>query len=291
MDSIAIVGLGAIGCHSAQLIARARVKKLVLIDRDIVESSNLERQPLYSAKDIGRPKAEAASAKLKEQFPETEIIFHVADLDSSNPHLLDSEMVLDCTDNLETRFLINEICLKEGIPWIHSAAISDVCTVMPFPKGAACFRCIFQGIGSNETCDTAGVNPLAPVAAAALQVSEAMQFGSQLMHRLDFAKGTSESFSLKKNPACPACNGNYEYLSGKFSTRSIRLCGTGSFQIRGRQLDLAEVRERLARISEVRDFGSCISMEGLTLFSDGRALIKADSEAQARSKYARMIGS
>ncbi len=289
--SAAVVGLGGIGCASANLLVRAGVKKLVLIDRDIVDESNLQRQLLFENSDIGKPKALAASDSLSRINGKTKLFAEACDLDRNNVNLLNQDIVLDCTDNLETRFLINEYCKNKRIPWVYSAAIRNECFVLAVLPSGPCLRCLFDDFAPGETCETMGVTGWSVVLAASLQVNEAVKillgrpYISEMM-RFDLWKNKFESFSLRKNSSCPVCKGTYDYLSGKKGSNPVRLCGSGTYQIKGNPLNLIKLKKN----SEVKDFKVCIGIGDVTVFSDGRALIKASSETEARSKYSRLIG-
>ncbi|MBI2574878.1 ThiF family adenylyltransferase [Candidatus Woesearchaeota archaeon] len=302
-SSVAIVGVGAIGCMASELLARSGIGKLVLIDRDVVDESNIQRQTLFTEADIGKAKAAQAKAALEKINPEVSVTAHVADLDYENAGVLNSNLVLDCTDNMEARFLINEYCVKNRIPWIHSAAIRTSGTVIAFPQEASmpCFRCIFSGQGQSETCDTAGVSNSITAAIAAIQVSEAIKLllGMQVeqkMVRLDLMSNELLKLSMKKSSSCPVCIGVYDYLSGKKGSTAVKLCGTGSYQIKGKRIDLQLLKQAMEKSAgeigamDVKDFGCCLSFGSITIFSDGRALVKAEDEAGARAKYARVVG-
>ncbi len=308
-SSVAVVGIGAIGCLASELLARSGIGKLVLIDRDVVDESNLHRQALFTAEDIGMAKAIQAKAALEKINPEVSVTDHVADLDCTNAGMIKADLVLDCTDNLEARFLINEYCSKNRIPWVHSAAVRTSGTVIPFVPAASstsapCFRCIFSGQGQSETCDTVGVSNSITAAIAAIQVSEATKLllgipAEEKMIRLDLLSNELLKLSMKKSSSCPVCSGTYEYLSGKRGSKAVKLCGTGSYQVKGKSVDLRLLKQAMEKSADasgaigvmgVKDFGYCLSFGSITIFSDGRALVKASDEKQARAKYARMVG-
>lgn len=301
-SSVAIVGIGAIGCMASELLARSGIGSLIIIDRDIVDGSNLQRQTLFTSADIGKAKAAQAKAELERINPEVSITAHVADLDCKNISMAKADLVLDCTDNLEARFLINEYCRKNRIPWIHSAAVKTSGTIIAFQQSISspCFRCIFSESSQSETCDTVGVSNSITAAIAAIQVSEAVKLllGMPVegkMMRLDLLGNGFAKVSLKKRSSCPVCIGVYDYLGGKKGSKAVKLCGTCSYQVKGKKVDLQLLKQSLeksadAADSDVKDFGYCLSFGGITIFSDGRALVKAVDEKQARAKYARIIG-
>ncbi|MBI2142256.1 ThiF family adenylyltransferase [Candidatus Woesearchaeota archaeon] len=302
-SSVAVVGIGAIGCLASELLARSGIGKLILIDRDVVDESNLHRQVLFTAEDVGMAKAAQAKAALEKINPEVSVTAHAADLDCMHADMIKADLVLDCTDNMEARFLINEYCRKNRVPWVHSAAVMTSGTVIAFPQEASmpCFRCIFSGQGQSETCDTVGVSNSITAAIAAIQVSEAIKLllGMQVeqkMIRLDLMSNELLKLSMKKSSSCPVCNGVYEYLDGKKGSKAIKLCGTGSYQIKGKKVDLQLLKQAMEKSAGeigargVKDFGYCLSFGSITIFSDGRALVKASDEKQARAKYARLVG-
>ncbi len=291
-SSVAIVGVGGIGCASASLLVRSGVRKLVLIDRDVIDESNLQRQILFANSDIGKPKSIVAKEALERIGSNTKLVAEVADLDMHNVHLLDQDVVLDCTDNLETRFLINEFCRKNRIPFVYSAAIKNEASVFPVVPSGPCLRCLFGDSSvSNDTCELSGVTAPSVVFSASLQVSEAIKvlLGKvkvPVMARVDLWNNIYETFSVKKNPSCPVCRGIYDYLSGKKGNRLFKVCGREMFQFRGIKPKMDLLKKRKG----IKDFGSCLCMGDVTVFDDGRALVKARSLSEARSKYSKIMG-
>ncbi|MBI2663775.1 ThiF family adenylyltransferase [Candidatus Woesearchaeota archaeon] len=285
--SVVVVGAGAIGTAVLQHLSGS-IREITVIDRDFVEEGNLSRQRLYTREDVGMPKAAAAKKHLQSIKKAV-----VADLDRNNADLLNADLVLDCTDNFDARFLINDYCRKNNIPWIYAAVVRNTGTVYSVLPGKACFRCIFSNHSGLETCDTAGVAYSAVAATAGLQADGALKILSSQPHETDMVRISSKLLKLKvrKNKNCPACSGSYEYLAGKKGAGVVRLCGTGTYQVKGKKIDLQLLLKNLekSRVS-VRNFGSCIHFNGMTLFSDGRAIIKANSAAQAKSVYAGNVG-
>ena len=173
-SAVAIVGLGALGSVSAELLTRAGVERLILIDRDIVELDNLQRQGLFDERDIGKPKAEQAKLKLEKINSEIRLEAYFENLDSSTVNLLKGDLVLDCTDNLETRFLINDYCIKNKKPWIFASALGLAGFVFVIKPGGPCLSCIFKE-ASLETCETAGVLNTITTLVGAVQTNEAIK--------------------------------------------------------------------------------------------------------------------
>ena len=302
--SVAVVGLGALGTVAAEILARAGVGKLVIVDRDIVEITDLQRQLLYDEGDVGKPKALATAGKLRRINSEIAIVSAAADIDRKNisKTVGKPDVVLDCTDNLETRFLINEYCLKNKLVWVHAAAIRETAQLMAFDFRATnqqpCFSCIFGNSAAEGTCDTVGVLSSATAIIAAMQATAAIKLligfaATPEMLRLNVLQNELTKIAVKKNPNCSSCgkDSKYNYLGGRKTKSAVVMCGRGSYQIKGKTVDVAKLKLRLLRMEEnVADFGECISFRNITLFKDGRALIKADSAEKAKADYARYVG-
>ncbi|MGB2589614.1 MAG: ThiF family adenylyltransferase [Candidatus Acidiferrum sp.] len=309
-----VVGCGAIGAAAAGLLVRAGVGRIRVIDRDFVETSNLQRQTLFDEEDARSaiPKAVAAEHKLRSFNSSVSVQGLVADLNPRNVEelLADFDLVLDGTDNFETRFLINDYAVQTSRPWIYAAAVASYGVTMAIRPGQTpCLACLLEssvgGHGLEETCDTVGI--LGPVAnlVASLEVAEALKLlagREEALHdRLvscDVWSGRFQSVGVARNPACRACAlREFSYLEGQVQPH-ITLCGRDSVQIheRGRVLDLGELRGRLATtVSDVRhnDFLLSFRVEPyqMTVFTDGRAILKGTKDpAVARSLYARYIG-
>jgi len=313
-SSVVIVGCGAIGAAAAGLLVRAGVGRVRILDRDFVEPSNLQRQTLFDEADAlaALPKAAAAERKLRAVNSSISIEGLVADLSSQNAAELLSgfDLILDGTDNFETRLLINDFAVSSRRPWIYAAAVASYgLTLTIRPGSTPCLACLLDscpnGHGIDATCDTVGV--LGPVVSlvASLEVAEALKLLSghpeALHHRLlscDVWTGRFQSVRVAQNPACRACaRREFTYLSGQ-SQPHITLCGRDSVQIheRSRSLDLAALRHRLApTVSDLRHNDFLLSFRvdpyQMTVFADGRAILKGTKDpAVARSLYARYIG-
>jgi molybdopterin/thiamine biosynthesis adenylyltransferase len=313
---VAIVGVGATGAATAGLLNRAGVGHLTLIDRDFVEPSNLQRQTLFDEADAlaSLPKAEAARRQLARINSGVRCTSHIADLVPANIDelLSQSDILLDCTDNFETRYLLNDYAVSTGKPWIYAAAIGAFAATMNIlpngPDRTACLACIFPAMpsGNVETCDTAGILSTAVNFAASLQVTETLKYLTgqpQLMRRTllshDLWTGErSEIATGKPRLDCEVCGQRlFRALSGE-GRPHITLCGRNSVQIHEhhRPTDLAALRERLASLGTVRSNGMLLRFERaphtITVFPDGRALVQGTTDiGLARSLYARFIGS
>ncbi len=288
---VVIVGVGALGSVVADLLCRAGVGKLTLIDRDYVEKHNLQRQSLYTEADIGQAKAVAALDHLKRINSTVKLLSHVTDLYYENVALLQGDVVVDGTDNMETRFLINEYCNKNKIPWVYGSAIRDEGYVKAFVPGQPCFRCLFGPVSGLETCDTSGVMNSITHLIASLQVSLALRLllGKQPAPDLFHVNAWVPSFeqlTVKKSSSCIVCKGTYECLSGKHQTPLIKFCGSSHYQIRGKPVSLTLLAKRLKGSS---NFGTCLRFGSLTIFPDGRVLIRAAGEDEARRLYREYI--
>jgi molybdopterin-synthase adenylyltransferase len=314
-SSVVIVGCGAIGAAAAGLMVRAGVGRVRILDRDFVEPSNLQRQTLFDEDDARAavPKAVAAERKLRAINSTVEVESLVADLNPRNAKelLAGFDLILDGTDNFETRLLINDVAIESARPWIYAAAVASYGVTMTVRPGLTpCLACLLEfssnGHGQQETCDTIGVlGPLVSLIAS-LQVTEALKLLSgreKALHgRLiscDVWSSRFQSIGVSQNAACRACvRRDFSYLRGQAQPH-ITLCGRDSVQIheRGRTLDLAALEARLATtVSDVRhnEFLLCFRVEPyqMTVFADGRAILKGTKDpAVARSLYARYIGS
>jgi adenylyltransferase/sulfurtransferase len=315
--SALLVGCGALGTHVADLLARAGVGRLVIVDRDFVETSNLHRQTLFDATDVaaGLPKAVAAARRLAAVNPEIAIEACAEQLDAGNIERLASgiDLVLDGTDNFDTRFVLNDFSLRRGIPWIYAACVGAYGLTMNILPGATpCLRCLVRSLpapGTLDTCDTAGV--IAPIAAAigAVEAAEAIKLlsgardiASRDLLAIDLWTNTMQHLRLSReemSTGCPACDrGEFEYLDRSRGARSVALCGRNAVQVLpgpGAGADLAALAERLRPLGPVVSNPYLVraQIEGLVLavFADGRAIISGtDDEARARSVYDRYVG-
>jgi len=292
--TVAIVGLGALGSVAAELLSRSGIGTLILLDRDTVEESNLQRQLLYTESDLGRSKAIAAVERLKVINSAIGLQAHPLHLSANNIELLKhADLVLDCTDNLTTRFLINDYCKKNKKIWIYAAAIKTAGYVMPIFSEGPCLRCFLQP-ASLETCDTVGVLNTVTTTIAALQVQIAIEIliGEEILPKLyhfDLANKTFETMTVKKNPSCPACQGKYLSLQLQEDVKVVQFCSTGRYQVTGHKIDLKRLKQRWEKVGKVIDDDQTLSFKNIFLFADGRALIKAKSEEEALSLYSRWV--
>lgn len=313
---VAILGCGALGSILANHLVRAGVGFVRLVDRDYLEYNNLQRQVLYDEEDIRQnlPKAVAAKNKLARINSQIEIEAVVADVSYANVESLVEgvDLVLDGMDNFETRFLVNDACVKHGIPWIYGGCIgTHGITMVVIPHQTACLRCVFETAPPPElspTCDTAGILGPAVNIIAALQATEALKFLSGNLPALDktlytYDVWTREAKALKIEglhlaTKCLTCvEKNFEYLKGEKGSRSATLCGRNAVQImldRPLELDFKALAEKLKDVGEVRYNAFLLKLQvdsyEITLFLDGRAIIQGTKDiSMARSLYSKYV--
>ncbi|HEV7300407.1 MAG TPA: ThiF family adenylyltransferase [Tepidisphaeraceae bacterium] len=319
---VLLVGCGALGTVVADYLARAGVGHLTIVDRDVVESTNLQRQTLFDEADVaaGTPKAVAAVERLRRVNSAVSLEPVVADVHQDNIESLAGvacdgqrvDLIVDGTDNAETRYLVNDVAVKHGLPWVYGAAVGVEGRVMAIePQRTACLRCVFPeapGPGELQTCDTAGV--LGPVAGvvASLQAATALRMlvGGGATNELV----TIDAWSLRlrsvstvdaKRPECPACGQrHFEFLDATSPATTV-LCGRDSVQLRPRaavKVDLAAVAAQWRSLGVVsqtpfllRFSPRGLEPDQLTLFNDGRVIVHGTSDpGRARTLVARFFG-
>jgi len=314
---VVLIGCGALGTHIANALVRAGIGRLVIADRDAVELNNLHRLVLLDEDDVrlALPKAEAARRKLQTINSEVQVEAVVTDVHAGNIERLiaGSDLILDGTDNFETRYLINDAAIKHDIPWVYGACIASQGLVMPIlPGDTPCLRCVFETMpppGASPTCDTAGIiSPVVQVVSA-LQVTEAIKILSghreAVVRRLLSVEVWENAFrafdvqSDRNSVDCPACKrGRFEFLSADAGSRWVTLCGRNAFQVRPAgdlQVDLEQLKSRLASVGKVTGSEFLLRFVAencrITLFADGRAILYgAADEATAKSLYAKYVG-
>ena len=309
----AIVGCGALGSLQAEGLARAGVGRLSIIDRDYVEAGNLQRQFLFDETDAAQslPKAAAAERRLKQINSTVRIDGIVADVNPGNIGELFAEidLILDGTDNFETRFLINDYAVRHGVPWIYGAAVGSYGISMPIiPVRTACFRCIYPEPPPHPqpTCETAGILSPATGMVASWQLGSALKIlsGNSInltarITSLDVWEGWVRQIEQPhRDPECPCCaKRDFSYLSAERQA-PVSLCGRNAVQIheRSKPLDLRELNRRLAPLGQVRVNEFALRFfpapYEMTVFPDGRAIVKGTTDiGVARSLYARYVGS
>lgn len=287
-STVLIMGCGALGTVAADMLARAGVGHLKIIDRDFIELTNLQRQVLFDERDVADaiPKAEAAKKKIARINSQVKVTAIVDDLNHGNieRHARGADLLIDGLDNFETRYLANDYAVKHGLPYIYGGAVSTVgmaYSVLPHTAGGEtaweqaglatpCYRCIFEEApppGQSPTCDTVGV--LGPMVAiiANFQVAEALKIltgnlerVSRTMLNIDLWANTISQLrvgNIRQESDCPCCtHQNFEYLEGKAGSSADAMCGRDAVQLRHHQsvdgIDLEEIAMRLSRHGEVR---------------------------------------
>jgi len=312
---VLIVGCGALGASHAEMLSRAGVGTLRIVDRDFVEFTNLQRQTLFKEEDAEQrlPKAAAAKKRIAEINSEVVVEEFVVDVNNSNVENLikDCDLVIDGTDNFLVRYLVNDACVKNGKSWIYGAAVSSYGTTMTvIPGETPCLRCIFEDMpdaGSSPTCDTSGV--IMPIIASisAVQVTEAIKLlvgDNSSLHRslmqIDIWSNDWHRIKLgEPNQDCKCCGQHeFEFLNAESREFSAVLCGRNAVQIappRPTDLDLVAFASRLNSAMAVKqnEYLVRFDIDGreVTVFRDARAIIKGtDDIAAARSIYARFVG-
>src|ERR1700726_1032231 len=312
---VVIVGCGATGSALASLLARSGVGTLRILDRDYVEPSNLQRQALFDENDAREsvPKAIAAARQIARFNSQIVVEPHVADLAPANVDSLlrGCDLILDGTDNFETRYLINDYAVKHSLPWIYAAAVGSYgVTLNMLPGKTACLACIFPDTpqGMVETCETSGILNTAVNLVASIAATEAVKLllgGAAAEHLRKtlwscdvWTNEQAEITAANPRPGCRACGErDFVHLAGE-GRPHITMCGKNSVQIheRARPIDFAEMQQRLQAHGTVRHNEFVLKFwrepYEMTLFSDGRAIIKGTTDAAiARSLYARYVGS
>ncbi len=315
---VTLCGCGALGTVLANHLARAGVGSIRVIDRDFIETHNLQRQILFDERDVAEnlPKAEAAARKMRAINSSIAVEPVVTDLDHTNilDLVSDADLILDGTDNFETRYLINDAAVKLGKPWIYGGVIgSEGQTMTILPGETPCLRCLIESApppGMTPTCETAGVLGPAVAVIASFEAIEAIKLLSGHREALnqdlimvdvwDWTFRQLKIANLLGKVDCPCCGRrNFEWLDGSMGSHTTTLCGRNAVQVAARRpepLDFPEMARRLAPLGEVRHnaFMLRFAAEGheFTVFPDGRAIIKGTNDiSKARSLYAQYVGS
>lgn len=304
-----VIGCGALGTNALSFLVRAGVGHVMAVDRDVVDLSNLQRQALFAEEDVGRPKAKVAEEKLRSINSEVEVRGIVSDVNHANieSFVKGATVVLDATDNMDTRFLVNDACVKLGIPWIYAGAIGVTGMVMPVVEGGPCLRCVFPNLpqpGQLPTCDTVGIVNTLPAAVAAFEVTEAFKImqGKEPIKELlviDIWQGEVQKIKVKKNPQCDTCvRRDFRSLQAKDRKLVVSLCGRNAVQIiPAKQLSggLAELRKRLAKLGNVKVADGVLKFKTkgveLTVFEDGRTIVGGTTDlAKAKTVFSKYVG-
>ena len=307
---VLVLGIGALGSLAADLLARAGVGHLRLVDRDVVELTNLQRQVLYAEPDVDRPKAEAAALRLAAVNSSIHVEPVAKDFNARTlgDLLAGVDLVIDGTDNMETRLRLNDACLERRIPWVYGGAIStNGMVLLVRPGGGPCFRCLVPEVpaaGSLPTCDTAGILNTVPAAIAGMQVTLGLRqlLGKNpppKLYMFDVWTMEFQTLELKQRKDCKACvRREFEFLAAGSGDITASLCGRDAISLdpgAKKPVEMDVLGERLKRVGKVRTAGSVLLFEtegvALTVFPDGRALIRGTEDPdRAKALYAKYVG-
>jgi len=310
VSRVLIAGCGATGGNAAMHLVRAGIGHITLLDRDVIEPSNLHRQILYKEKDIGSPKAYVAAERLKEFNSTVDIEGLAEDLSPSNVErfVKSVDIIIDGTDNLETRYILNDACVKLGKPWVYVGAVGTYgMRAFIQPGKTACFRCILPGMprpGTVPTCATVGVLNTIPAIMGAMGATEAIRFivggkptGNLVVY--DVWGEEHRTIALARRKDCPCCvKRKFEYLDVPLTTKAQVMCGTDSVQLtpaREASLELEKMAGTLKEAGEVEAHPLWLIFKDgkhrLTIFKNGRVLIYGtNDEKVARALYSKYIG-
>jgi adenylyltransferase/sulfurtransferase len=298
---VLLVGCGALGSAIAVSLVRSGIRELTIVDQDFPEITNLHRQFLYDEDDVRKkiPKPVAAAQKLRRANSTVKLIPRVTELTANNIEQLarGKDLILDGTDNLETRYLINDYCVKNRRPWIYGGVIGASGMMMfIFPRQTPCLRCLFPvppTPGSLPTCASAGVLNPAPMLVGAMQAIAAIKYLSGKsfnpgLHQFDLWAGWTSVLKLQRQPGCPACGRHkFEFLAKKPTELTARVCAENAVKIippRNLRLNLRSLRARLARLGRARFNGWLIEAKvrgrEIIIFADGRAIIRPMADGQ-----------
>ena len=314
--TVAVIGVGALGGTGAALLARAGVRRLRLIDRDLIEVHNLQRQELFDEADLADdlPKAEAAARRLRRINSEIQVEPVVADLNRTNIEelLTGTDAVFDGLDNFTTRFLVNDYCCRTKTPWVFGGCLGGAGQVMAIVPGRTpCLRCVIPEpppTAAMPTCETAGVLGPAVGVIASLQAAELMKILLGEYERLrqglffiDIWDNSTRSLNMTvfNSADCPCCKqGRYDWLESTEHETAAKLCGSSSVQVvpsTPRKLNLVELGRRLSEIGTAKANAHLLRFQSpeasLTIFADGRVMVHGcDDLERARSLYSRFLG-
>ncbi len=310
---VVVIGCGALGNVISNNLVRAGIGNIKIVDRDLVEIGNLQRQILFDEEDVKQklPKAIAAKRKLEKINSKVKIEATVSDVNSKNIEeiIKNFDLVMDGTDNFETRFLINDACIKLGIPWIYGAVIGSAgSTMVIIPGKTPCLRCVMEELpvpGDLPTCDTVGVINTIPVTIASLQTTEALKIlvKSKNINRdlivIDLWTNSFEKIEIDRKNDCSSCvKKDFKALEAEETALAVSLCGRNAVQIVPKKtvhLSFKELKEKLKLLGKVKynEFVLSFEIQGheLIVFPDARAIIKGTTEiAVAKSLYSKYLG-
>lgn len=307
---VAVVGMGALGCLSSMLLVGAGVGQLSVIDRDIVELDNLQRQILYGEGDLGESKAVVARKRLQSMNSTVNVQSFPADVIPKNIGniLGDVDVVVDGLDNMKTRFVVNDYCIKNGIPFVYGGAVATYgMTMTVVPERTACFECLFPFLppaGSIATCEIEGILNTVPATISSIQTADALKLvlgedvGGKLLTYDAWLREINQ-IDISRNEECPSCGTKeFQHLGEEESDFAVSLCGRNSVSITPKSretIDFDSLEARLRKVGEIRRGEGILTfiVQGyrMTVFQDGRVLVSGTDEvSKARSLYSRFIG-
>ncbi|MFO7792493.1 MAG: ThiF family adenylyltransferase [Candidatus Saliniplasma sp.] len=304
---VTILGQGALGTVLADGLARCGVGEIIIADRDFVELSNLQRQTLFDENDIGKPKAEVAEEKLRSINSDIMIEGHVLDVNTKNIEnlIMGSDIVMDASDNMKLRFLLNDACIKHGIPWIYSAVLGTYGMTMNITsENSPCLRCLIPEQPNSEslgTCASEGILFTLPRVIANIAATEAVKFLVGMKNRkelltIDLWRNEFDLTEVRKKEDCNCCvNYDFKYLEGK-EDETVKLCGREAVQITPSDKDEVNLDDFVKRYREAKKIGEHLvrlNVENyeLNIFKNGRVIIKGTEDInKAKSLYADYIG-
>lgn len=286
-SKITIVGIGALGTIVLDILARSGVGEITIIDGDIIELNNLQRQTLFNEKDIDKPKADVAKQKILQINSEIKIKSHSINLNHNNINLLKSDLILDCTDNIQTRFLINDYARTNNIPWIFCSVIEAKGMTMNITKKTPCFRCVFNEPSEElEKCDSSGILATTPHSLAAIQATEAIKiltnqdYSKDLIH-YDLWNNKLTKVKIKNRKDCKTCNKEYSENKSKME---IKKCKTkGAFEVLPeKQLNLNKIKSKYKTISDLPILIIIeVNKTQVTCYKNGKLIIKNNNKEEA----------
>lgn len=312
-SKIVIIGCGALGCVISNNLVRAGIGTIKIIDRDFVELNNIHRQILFNEKDAQNklPKVVAAANKLSEINSDINILYDMQDVNSDNIESIieNYDIILDATDNMETRFIINDVSIKMNIPWIYGGVVHTIGMSMNIiPNKTPCFRCIMESLptpGSIDTCDSSGILNTLPVIIGSIQSTEAIKILVDLnninkdMIYIDAWKNSFSKFNIEKNSNCICCKKNkFEFLNKKLTNNAVSLCGRNSVQImpsKTTKISLEEIKNQITNVNNLSFNGFLLSFQkdgyNWTIFPNGRIIIQGTSDIKkAKVLCSRVLG-
>jgi len=291
---VAVVGLGALGTVVSNLLIRSGILNIILVDRDFVELTNLQRQTLYDESDVGRLKVFSAKEKLSHINSKSKIVAINLDINNENITELEKpDIIFACTDNFESKFLLNDYCKKNKITMIFGSLAGWTGHVFTVLEKGPCLRCVFPD-KTGETCETTGVLNTTSNIIASLMVDEGIKLitnnnpSPKLIH-LNLKKNTLLNIDIIHAKDCSTCNGHYVSLQKNQETRTVKLCGSDSFMFYLDNFEYDSLMQRYQKKKGFSSFRDIFHIDDVSVFRDGRVLIHAKDETDAKKKLKKYI--